>query len=281
MDVRKKVTVEEIESLLSCLPGVQRVRVVVNDWGAIEEVHVLTGLGRSPKQIVRDILSALKAQWNITLDRKKVSVAQVQVRDIHLSVRLILAGLEIMTDQLSRQAQVSVRLQKVEDDRAVTYSAKCEAEMHEAGMLMAAARACVKAANLTIEEDNFFTVEDVVSSKIRDRAVILVLVNLITPGRHEDLLGAALVRHEPLEATVRATLDAINRRLEALPPRGSLFRPGRMLSIPEDEAGDEEPEEVPLQEEPDGGKTGVADLASDDEQEEAAKPVRGRSRKDR
>jgi hypothetical protein len=31
---------------------------VVNDWGAIEEIHILTGLGRNPKQIVRDVQSA-------------------------------------------------------------------------------------------------------------------------------------------------------------------------------------------------------------------------------
>lgn len=272
MDVRKKVTVEEIESLLACLPGVQRVRVVVNDWGAIEEVHVLTGLGRSPKQIVRDILSALKAQWNITLDRKKVSVAQVQVGDLHLSVRLILAGLEIVTDQLSRQAQVSVKLQKVEDDRTVTYSAKSEAEMHETGMLLAAAKACVKAANLTIEPDNFFTVEDVVSTRIRDKTVILVLVSLITPGRHEDLLGAALVRHEPLEATVRAALDAINRRLESLPPRGSLFRAGRMIDVPEDETGTEEPDEAEEEQaEMEDGKAGVAESPAGEKRKEGAK----------
>lgn len=279
MDVRKKVTVEEIESLLACLPGIQRVRVVVNDWGAIEEVHVLTGLGRSPKQIVRDILSALKAQWNITLDRKKVSVAQVQVGDLRVSVRLILAGLEIVTDQLSRQAQISIRLQKVEDDRTVSYAAKCEAEMHEAGMLLAAAKACVKAANLTIEPDHFFTVEDVVSTRIRDRTVVLVLVDLITPGRREDLLGAALVRHEPLEAAARAALDAINRRLESLPPRGSLFRPGRMINVPEEEPAAEELEEGDKREARGDGKTGIAELAPDEGESE--RPAQERAAKER
>ena len=80
----KTVSTKDIESLLVCIPGVQKARVVVNDWGAIKEIHILTGLDRSPKQIVRDVESALKAQWDINLDRRVVSVAPVSYT--HLDV---------------------------------------------------------------------------------------------------------------------------------------------------------------------------------------------------
>ena len=78
MSSKKIVSVKDVEGLLVCLPGIQKARVVVNDWGAIEEIHILTGLARNPKQIVRDVQSALKAQWDITVDRRKVSIAQVK-----------------------------------------------------------------------------------------------------------------------------------------------------------------------------------------------------------
>ena len=38
MSERRTVSVKDIESLLTCLPGVQKARVVVNDWGELAGV---------------------------------------------------------------------------------------------------------------------------------------------------------------------------------------------------------------------------------------------------
>ncbi|MEX0834941.1 MAG: hypothetical protein WD010_02540 [Nitriliruptor sp.] len=43
-----------------------------------------------------------------------------------------------------------------------------------------------------------------------------VAVTLITPNGEETFLGAALVRDDPDRAVLRATLDAVNRRIEVL-----------------------------------------------------------------
>ncbi|REJ36676.1 MAG: hypothetical protein DIU84_05550, partial [Bacillota bacterium] len=71
------VRVSEIERLLAQLPGVISARLMVNDWGAIEELHVLATTERGPKQIVRDVESTLAARWGIKIDHKKISVAQL------------------------------------------------------------------------------------------------------------------------------------------------------------------------------------------------------------
>ncbi len=42
------------------------------------EVHVLAGSSRSPKQVVRDVESAVMARLGVAIDHKKISVAQVE-----------------------------------------------------------------------------------------------------------------------------------------------------------------------------------------------------------
>jgi len=253
---RKVVSVRDVENILVCLPGVQKARVVVNDWGAIEEIHILTGLDRNPKQIVRDVQSALKAQWDITVDRRKVSVAQLKTALPASPGRLRYAGLEVKTDTKTRRSEVCVTLERSLEDQSAVYIGKAQADGTEDSMLFAIARATCLAVNLTIEPSNAFFADDVTMIEIGPKRAVAVLVGLVTPKRnHEELLGAALVRREVREACVRATLDALNRRLEVLPRKGSLTKgarsgqtqeqPAQVRNLPEqlDLPSEPEPEE--------------------------------------
>jgi hypothetical protein len=51
-------------------------RVVTTPLGEVSEVHVLAQSGLSPKQIVRNIESALLAQLGLKIAHRKISVAQ-------------------------------------------------------------------------------------------------------------------------------------------------------------------------------------------------------------
>ncbi|MGI6162406.1 MAG: hypothetical protein ACOYEQ_00565 [Bacillota bacterium] len=240
MSTKRIVSVKDVEELLVCLPGIQKARVVVNDWGAIEEIHILTGLDRSPKQIVRDVQSALKAQWDITVDRRKVSVAQVKTSLPASQGRLRYVGLEVKSDARTSKSEVCVTLERSQEDQVATYSGKVEADGTEISLLSGVAQATCLAVNLTIEPPNAFFVDDVNLVSVGHKKAVAVLVGLVTPKRnHEELLGSALVRREAREASVRATLDAMNRRLEVLPQRGSLKAVGK------EKAADEQSSEVP------------------------------------
>ncbi len=63
------------EELILTLPGVLSVRIVPNDTGAIDEVHVLTTDAVPPKNTVRNIESALIAQLGLRVNHRKISVA--------------------------------------------------------------------------------------------------------------------------------------------------------------------------------------------------------------
>ncbi|HHX27433.1 MAG: hypothetical protein ACOX5Q_00205 [Bacillota bacterium] len=220
MSEKKTVSVRDIESLLVCLPGIQKARVVVNDWGAIEEIHILTGLGRNPKQIVRDVQSALKAQWDITVDRRKVSVAQVQTSLPAQPGRIRYVGIEVKTNARTGKSEIAVTLDRAIEKQTAVYVGRAVTDSSEVAMLLGVARATCLAANLTLTPPNAFFVDDVTTLTIGERSAVAVLVDLLTPRRnHEQLVGCALVKRDIREACVRATLDAMNRRLEVLPPR--------------------------------------------------------------
>lgn len=63
------------EELISTLPGVLSVRIVPNDTGAIDEVHVLTTDAVPPKSTVRNIESALIAELGLRVNHRKISIA--------------------------------------------------------------------------------------------------------------------------------------------------------------------------------------------------------------
>jgi hypothetical protein len=223
---RKTVSLKDIESLLVCLPGIQKTRVVVNDWGAIEEIHILTGLGRNPKQIVRDVQSALKAQWDITVDRRKVSVAQIQAGMPEPSGRLRYSGLEVKTDARSGKSEIVVILDRSADSQTPSYVGKAVADSTEVSTLLGVARATCLAGNLTLDPPNAFFVDDVSTLSIGQYQAVAVLLDLLTPRRNqEQMVGCALVKRDLREACVRATLDAMNRRIEVLSQKGTLKAP--------------------------------------------------------
>lgn len=73
---RARWTIQEAERLLTSLQGVLSARVVARPGGAIDEVHILTTSEVRPKQTVRNVESALLAHLDLSVDHRKISVAQ-------------------------------------------------------------------------------------------------------------------------------------------------------------------------------------------------------------
>src|SRR5687767_12232826 len=68
--------VRRAENLLTSLEGVLSARVVTTPLGEVSEVHVLAQAGLAPKQLVRNIESALLAHLGLRVDHRKISIAQ-------------------------------------------------------------------------------------------------------------------------------------------------------------------------------------------------------------
>ena len=79
------------------LPGVLGAEFTLEN-GPVREVHILSDQSRSPKQIVRDVQSAMLAKFQVELDHRIVSVAQIPGSAVYRpSRRLRCEQLELST----------------------------------------------------------------------------------------------------------------------------------------------------------------------------------------
>ena len=72
--MESKLAVDEI---VSKLPGVYSAKVVHDEDGEYNEIHVLADVSKPAKQLVRDIETAIFAATGNKIDRKIVSIAQI------------------------------------------------------------------------------------------------------------------------------------------------------------------------------------------------------------
>ena len=148
-----------------------------------------------------------------------------------------------------------VALERPFEGQTSVYVGKAQCECLESSTLQGIAKATCLAVNSTLEPPNAFYVDDVHVLDIGSQKAVAVLVDLLTPRRNqEQMIGCAIVRRDIRETCVRATLDAVNRRLEALPQKGSIAKGGK--DSKNDTSGEEE---APSDEdvEPLGGSPGL------------------------
>ena len=75
-DDRAGWSIAEAERLLLSLQGVVSARVIARPGGQIDEIHMLTTSDVKPKATVRNVESALLAHLDLSVDHRKISVAQ-------------------------------------------------------------------------------------------------------------------------------------------------------------------------------------------------------------
>lgn len=208
MTEANRVDPREAESAICQLKDVISARVLSGENGAIEEIHVLTESDRSPKQIVRDIESALMAKLGIQIDHKKVSVAQVQGNQKLERGRLKFSDVAISVNGNKSEATVHL------SNNGTVYSGTANGHSSAHSQLRLIATATLRAVEDAGAADGTMVVEDLSAGTVlAGKSVVVVVTNIIT-DRGEDLLsGSCIVKQDPWKAVVNATLDAVNRRL--------------------------------------------------------------------
>lgn len=197
------------ESVINRLEGVIASKVIEKE-GLIEEVHVLVDKTRSPKQVSRDVQSTFVAWFGEALDHRKISVAQLEgFQTKKVATGRISFEKMIHTSEPDGRITISVTL-SYEDLEAV---GEVSAYVGRRGRLKLSADATLIAIRKMFDLRFGLTLEDVQKTVVGGEEVINSVI-LLTKGMEECLLvGAAFVKQSDLEATVKATLDAVNRRL--------------------------------------------------------------------
>jgi hypothetical protein len=217
--------VRRAENLLTQLEGVLSARVVTTPLGEVAEVHVLAQAGLSPKQLVRNIESALLAHLGLKVDHRKISIAQTaEVRPIETLDKAAVRERALQRSILYEDLVVQSASRPQRLTVAVTLSCAGQQETgaeevpdSPRSRLEGAARATLKAVERFVEKGGL-ALESVQLIGAVDRDVVFVAVQGLG-GRDSVLLtGTAEVRQHPERAAVFAVLDATNRWAEARRP---------------------------------------------------------------
>ena len=75
----------QAEELIGTLASVVSAKIVADSSGGVEAIHVLVTGELTPKQVVRNVESALMAQLGWRVDHRKVSVAATGRSEEHTS----------------------------------------------------------------------------------------------------------------------------------------------------------------------------------------------------
>lgn len=205
--------ITEIEEALSQVSEIRAARVVTSSTGVIDEIHVLALPSKAPKQLVRDIESTLMAAFGISVDHKKISIAQLGQENVP----------QIDSAKLQARAQIksiNAEVAGVYVNMAVTLELEGEAFIGKAtgpasrtGRDRLVAEATLDAITQYLQGAFTFALEDVEIVRLGRESIAVSCVVLVTSLGEQAFAGSALVRQNEKDSIVRATLDAINRRL--------------------------------------------------------------------
>jgi hypothetical protein len=214
----------EVERLLCSLAGVVSARVVANPLGRLDEIHILASPLFSPKQIVRNVESALSAGLGIVIDRRIVSVAQIR-RDAlepatlpesdeeraepittHVgSPRFVFVSYDT-ENQTNAEAHCNVTIRR--DGRQFTGTGSGPST--PAGRVLAGARAVFQALSNALEQE-LLGLESATVVEANGRSFVLVAARVLEGRATVPLTGVAPLGHSPEEAAIFAALQATNR----------------------------------------------------------------------
>lgn len=231
---------QRAEELISTLPGVVSVRIVATESGGVDGIHVLMTGETQPKQMVRNVESALMAHLGMRVDHRKVSVATTTARPSPaggVSAAAVAAaeasavqasasrGAASSADAVRRHRTVYFEDVEIRGSRAKGVGCKvtlrrgderfvgeADGQESERSRLEVAARAALAAiAQSEGGERWVLSLEGSKRVEAFDREFVFVGVT-VRMGRDSALLtGSAEVKDSVETASVLAVLDATNR----------------------------------------------------------------------
>ena len=210
--------------LLKRLPGVYAAQVRLGPAGHPEEVHLLAGMARHPKQLVRDARTALLSSFDVDIDYQKFSIAQLSdelgeslgtgdAPAISPSERLRCGG--IQQSLVGERYNVSVTL----NERDASFQGNAYAHNSPTQRQRAVASAVLDAVHQSLNAEQpifmLLAVQRVITTPV---PVFVVLIESLENERSTLLIGAAESGENEALSVQKATLDALNRKLLKVRP---------------------------------------------------------------
>ncbi len=226
------------EELLASLAGIVSAHVVADEAGRFVEVHVLCAPDIHPKQVVRNVESALTAGLGLHIDRRVVSVAQIRSSlgtngqpadgELPAPVEDLLAREDSPADHVRPAAHRGdagrvefVRFEAHRDAERCRCNVTLRAAENEIvgtgwgadtapGRAEAAARAVLDALGQA-RPGVRVALDGAVVSAARGHSFVIVAAHVLLDRGLVPLAGAAPLHRSPEEAGILAALQATNR----------------------------------------------------------------------
>lgn len=216
------------EELIASLQSVVSARISTSENGVLEAVHVLVSGELTPKQVVRNIESALMAHLGMKVDHRKISVATTTARQSPASGVPVL-GESLAPPRTSNARQVYFEDLELRGSRSkgstckVTlrrgtsaYTGESEGIESTRSRVELAARATVAAVRQVAGNGRPLDVVGVRVMDAFDTRFVFAAVETWT-GRERSLLtGTCEIRESAEIAAALAVLDATNRLMSQL-----------------------------------------------------------------
>lgn len=231
------IDLTEVERELCRIPEISAARIVADPAGRPTEVHILATTDKHAKQVVRDVQSVAIASFGLELDRRVISVVQLDGNG-----QLLAAGASpevpaedgggangevptddgdidrILVDRVAAereglQCAVEVTLRRGPERGIATVNGSVAA----AAVMRSVAQATLAAMRELEPAATRADIETASIVRLGDRAIAVVSIILLVPPYEEVVSGSAIVRNAgDHDAMARAVLDATNRRLARL-----------------------------------------------------------------
>ncbi|TYP57826.1 alpha-isopropylmalate synthase regulatory domain-containing protein [Thermosediminibacter litoriperuensis] len=204
--------IKHYEEVIKKIKDIVSAKIITNPDGKISEIHVLANSNRNPKQIVRDIESALVATFGSEIDHKKISVAQLNKEELYVAEsRLKIDSIDVKKTNYSYEITVTL---KCTDGKV--YEGRASGAGSYKYFLRLVALAAIDAIQQYLSKNFIISLEDINIFRIGDKEAIAVLISILMDGSEESFLGTALFRQDKAESVVLAVLNAVNRRISFL-----------------------------------------------------------------
>lgn len=198
-----------IENAINNIAGVISSKVVAgSNLNEIHEVHVLANPSRNPKQVSKDIQTLFAVQLNRNLDHRVISVATINALIPKTEEpRPKFVGIEHGT--IDGQFRVAVHLKAGENHLV----GQAEGLYSEKRNLKFVVESTIQALAPMLKPNEAILMEDLDIATLNKERVALVYLSLARNGEEIPLVGSSIVVESPYESFVKATLDAVNRKL--------------------------------------------------------------------
>lgn len=198
----------EVEQFINQIPDILSSKIMLDERGNIEEVHIVAIAGRGPKQISRDVQSTMIAKYGLEVDYKKISIAQIRSKqDVESDYRFSIGAIGyVIIDNI---VEIRVVLKKGDQEiESVVSGINSRSNIQR--LVVQATLECV---HNIIGCNDVFIFEDIKRVQLTNNEAFLIAITYISKYGEEQLVGSALVKKDDYESIVKATLDAVNRKM--------------------------------------------------------------------